>query len=140
MNLVSSICLITPFGENYFSTAAALVANSAEVKINFLGEIDLNDLNHKENIYSFHNASETLVIKNEGIINTWLVDYDEIMMTSFDVIKSFLKDTNPMHQVSAKLMVGLYTQLFSLITSLLLRTLTPPYLVLEYGLTDGLNF
>ena len=92
VNLVSSICLITPFGENYFSKAAALVANSAEVKINCLGEFDLNDLNHRENIYSFHNASETLVIKNEVIVDTWLVGFDKIMMASLDETQSFLKE------------------------------------------------
>jgi hypothetical protein len=114
VNLVSSICLITPFGENYFSKAAALVANSAEVKINFLGEIDLNDLNHKENIYSFHNASETLVIKNEGIINTYLVDCDEIMMASFDDIKSFLKEHESNASSFCKTYGGtLHTTIFS---------------------------
>ena len=92
VNQVSSICLITPFGENYLSKAAALVANKAELKIDFLGAFDLDGLNHRENIYSLNTASETLVIKDQVIINTWLVGYDEIMMASLDEIKSFLKE------------------------------------------------
>ena len=92
VNLVSSICLITPFGENYFSKAAALVANSAEVKINFLGEFELNGLNHRENIYNLNTASETLVIKDQVIIMSWLVNFDEMMLGSLDDIKSFLKE------------------------------------------------
>lgn len=92
VNLVSSICLITPFGENYFSKAAALVVNSAEVKINFLGEFDLNGLNQRENIYNLNTASETLVIKDQVIIMSWLVNFDEMMLGSLYDIKSSLKE------------------------------------------------
>jgi len=92
VNQVSSICLITPFGENYLSKAAALVANKAELKINFLGEFELNGLNHRENIYNLNTASETLVIKDQVIIMSWLVNFDEMMMGSLDDIKSFLKE------------------------------------------------
>ena len=69
-----------------------MVVNSAEVKINCLGEFELNGLNHRENIYNLNTASETLVIKDQVIIMSWLVNFDEMMLGSLDDIKSFLKE------------------------------------------------